>query len=484
MRSICYRNLNEKQIRVRYEGIRFINTRQAIHPQCRYCILITMYILTRKFWTDFIQEPREALSELSHQKSRFWYPFFNFIIFWRVVFSEYSLNHCITRASAIAFVLLLTMIPLITTVALIFTSITDIDPSQVTRVLSLFLPFAPPTVLEYIGLFFTNAQKLRGIGIFVLIIVTVGLFGLFEESLNHIWKVTRSRSFFARLRTFTMVMVYSPVLFLTSFQFRRSLLVGSIPDLFAFDFLPFFLVVLAFTTLIWFVPNTKVRFGPALLGGLCAAVLFEIERQGFGYYVRFSMQTQTIYGAFGILPLFLVSLFFSAIFILFGAQIAYVYKNYRPLLRAKKRWDRRVGDYRTYITFRMMLDAVYAFRANKSPPTLAFYTRRYELTEAQALGILKWLMHAGFLHNVNNRNSFVPTRNYLDVPVRIVLDEIEDQNRRIPPAPDDFTKIFMKTVMERLKTGRGPQLDELTFDSMIEQLENGERRASRVAVIM
>jgi membrane protein len=102
------------------------------------------------------------------------------------------------------------------------------------------------------------------------------------------------------------------------------------------NFLPFFLTVLGFTVLFFFIPNTKVRIWPAVIGGFVAGGLFEIERRLFNDYIMISMQTQTMYGAFAILSYFLVSLFVVSLITLLGAQISYVEQNFRPLLRAKK----------------------------------------------------------------------------------------------------------------------------------------------------
>lgn len=441
-----------------------------------------MYIFSRKFWYEFRNDPREALVNLRLQRSRFWYHIINFIIYWRVVFSEYGLNHCLTRGSAMAYALLLTLIPLVASAAFMFASITDVKAEHVEKLFAFFLPFAPQTVLNYLSAFFINAQKLKGIGLGVLIVVAVGLFGTVEESVNTIWKVSRSRSFFTRLRTFTMVMVYSPILILASFQFRRSLKLDLVSDY--LNFVPFLLMVLAFTSLIWFVPNTKVRFRSALIGGMISGILFELERRLFGEYVQISIQTKTIYGAFWILPLFLLSLFLISLFVLFGAQVAYVNQNYLPLLRAQKRWDRRVGDYKTYIAFRMMLDCVEAFMKRKAPPSLDYFTSRYELTGPQALGILKWLVSQGFLHNVGSKESYVPSRDFTDTPIKEVLDAIEDQNRRIPTAPDDFDKFYVASLIQKLKENSGYLNDDLTFRKMIMELDQGRNRAKRVEAIV
>lgn len=432
-----------------------------------------MYLFSRSYFKDILHNPGDALLGLRRQKSRFWLPITRLFIFCRVTVSEYVLNHCITRSSALAYALLLTLIPLVTTASFMIAGFIELQPEQVREFFALLLPFAPDTVLDYIALFFINAQKLRGIGIVVLIVVAVGLFGSVEESFNTIWKVTRSRSFFMRLRSFTMVMVYSPLLFLMSFQFRRSSWFELVSDYFKLlDVVPFLLMVLAFSSLIAFIPNTKVSFKAAFLGGLISGLLFEAERRSFGMYVMMSIQTQTIYGAVGILPLFLISIFLAAMIILFGAQTAYVFQNYRPLLRAKKRWDRRVGDYKTYITFRIMLDCVEAFIRKRRPPKLSYFSTKYELTEAQTSGIVNWLIHEQFLHTVGDRiEGYVPTRDFSQVPVIEVIDAIENQNRRIPKMPDDTTREFVQNMLGTISEHCNMMMKELTFMSLIERID-------------
>ncbi len=445
-----------------------------------------MTTFKNKYLNDFFNNPAELLNELHLRRKRFSYFVTNILLFIRICISEFTLNHCITRASSIAYALLLTLIPLVVTAAFMLASLTEINSRQVEQLFSFFLPFAPELVLRYLSTFFENAKQLRGVGIVLLILVSMGLFGTFEESLNTIWKVHHSRSFFIRLRTFTMVVVYSPILFFASIQFRRtfSLNVNSSGQ-FVFDMVPFFLMALAFSTLIWFVPNMKVRLKNALIGGFVSGILFEIERRCFSMYVNFSIQTQTMYGTLGILPLFLISLFLAAFFILVGAQVAYVLQNYRPLLRAKRRWDRRVNDYKTYFTFRTFLDCVSCFARKIAPPTIEQLGKKFDLTEQQAFGIVNWLVHENFLHQIEGTEAFVPTHDFSTVSVREILEAIDNQNRKIPVAPDDFTRDYVSRLMKQLGKSDSSQLDTLTFGEMLGEVENGELRAknSRSVII-
>lgn len=406
------------------------------------------------------------------------YAFVSFILFWRMVFSEYFSNHCLTRSSALAFGLLLTLIPVMALTSFFLSSAIEVHPEEIERFFKIFLPYAPSALLDYIRLFFVNAEKVRGTGILVLIIVSIGLFGTIEEAMNAIWRVSQSRSFYVRLRTFTMVMVYSPVLFIASFQVRiwvQSLHTPFVP----YDAVPFLLNVLAFTTLVWFVPNTKVKFRNAFIGGLAAALLYEIERQGFSSYVRFSFQTQEIYGTFGIVVFFLISLFFTAVFILFGAEVAYVLQQFRPLLRSRRRGERRVANHATYLGLRMLIDIISAFRNRIQPPTLKQFEKRYELTDVQVNGILKILIQASLVHRVNEHDAFVPALDFSQRKVAEALDVFEDQNRQIPAVPNDSTRAQITRLMETLRMHSGTVLETLTFDQLLVVLNDANTRAEK-----
>lgn len=434
---------------------------------------MTMYVCSKQFFSDFSNDPRKVIDTLQENNNRIVYGIVSFLIFCRVVFSEYRLNHCLMRAASLAFALLLILIPLVASISFLVAGLFEIQPEQIRQILEIFLPYTPTVLLNYLGIFFLNAQKLRGLGICVLIIVTVGLFGCVEESLNTIWKVSRVRTFFMRLRTFTLVMVYSPILFFASFQFRQSPWLDFLSGYFVpVDILPFLLVVLGFSILFWIVPNTKVKFLAALAGGVIAGILFEIIRHSFSIYIQFSFQVQSIYGPFGIVPLFLVSLYFLSIITLFGAEIAYVLQNFYPLLRSKKSWDRRVGDYRTYLTLRMMIDIASAFMKKQEPPTAQGIAKKYDLTEAQAIGILRWLIKMELIFGVNGKDAFVPSHEFSNKSVKDVLDAIEDQNRKIPSSPRDFTREYVSDLISSLKQCSNRLLNQLTFDKLIKNIED------------
>jgi DNA-binding IscR family transcriptional regulator len=120
----------------------------------------------------------------------------------------------------------------------------------------------------------------------------------------------------------------------------------------------------------------------------------------------------------------------------------------------------------------MMLDCVEAFLRKRHPPALSYFSVKYELTDAQAAGILNWLIHEGFLHTVGDRKTgYVPTRDFSATPVIDVINAIENQSRRVPKSPDDTTRQFVQSMLGAIAEHCGMLMKDLTFESLIQRIE-------------
>jgi membrane protein len=71
------------------------------------------------------------------------------------------------------------------------------------------------------------------------------------------------------------------------------------------------------------VPMRRVPVRHALVGGITAALLFELAKRGFGTYLTYFPTYQAIYGALATFPIFLVWVFLSWLVTLFGAELTY-----------------------------------------------------------------------------------------------------------------------------------------------------------------
>ncbi len=77
------------------------------------------------------------------------------------------------------------------------------------------------------------------------------------------------------------------------------------------------------------VPNTRVHIGPAFVGAITGATLWEAGKWGFTTYLKFSTGYSQLYGTLALLPLFLLWLYVTWLIVLLGLQIAHSMQTYR-----------------------------------------------------------------------------------------------------------------------------------------------------------
>jgi membrane protein len=75
------------------------------------------------------------------------------------------------------------------------------------------------------------------------------------------------------------------------------------------------------------IPNTKVRFIPALIAGIIAGTMFQLLQWGYVKFQSFLSGYGAVYGTFAALPLFMMWMEFSWLIVLLGAEISYAYQN-------------------------------------------------------------------------------------------------------------------------------------------------------------
>ncbi|MDO8303904.1 MAG: YihY/virulence factor BrkB family protein, partial [Sedimentisphaerales bacterium] len=91
--------------------------------------------------------------------------------------------------------------------------------------------------------------------------------------------------------------------------------------------LPYVSIWVAFTFLFAFMPNTKVKFKSALIGGIVAGTIFQFVQW---LYINFQIGVANygaIYGSFAALPLFLIWFQTSWLIVLFGAEVSFAHQN-------------------------------------------------------------------------------------------------------------------------------------------------------------
>jgi membrane protein len=181
-----------------------------------------------------------------------------------------------------------------------------------------------------------NFETIGVIGALLLIWAALGLLISFENAANRIYRAPSGRGWLPRVGIYWTVLTLGPILLVTvlyAAEFwlgRAEALPGVGP---VFGLLGSFGSVagsfLALVLLYKLMPNTHVRWQPALLGALVAALLWDLSKWGFGLYVSRGLPYLKVYGAIGLIPLFLFWVYLSWLINLFGLQIAFALQSMR-----------------------------------------------------------------------------------------------------------------------------------------------------------
>jgi membrane protein len=97
------------------------------------------------------------------------------------------------------------------------------------------------------------------------------------------------------------------------------------------------ITTLAFTLLYLLMPSRRVPLKPAFIGGLFAALAFEVAKRGFALYIARVPTYEIIYGALATLPLFLLWVYLSWVIVLVGAAVTATLTEGPPRRRGRLR---------------------------------------------------------------------------------------------------------------------------------------------------
>jgi membrane protein len=263
------------------------------------------------------------------------------------LFSRFGIDRCSENAAALTYMSLFALVPLMTVLYTMASAVPAFQGLEAQIEAFLFENLVPETSLDiqdYLSDFSRQAKNLTGVGIGFLVITAVLMLRNIEKSFNQIWRTQKNRSAVSSFLLYWAVLSLAPVSL--GLALAISTYLNSIANLVVsvditgvgaqlLKLAPIMLNTAGFTLIYVAVPNCRVPFRHALIGGLFAAIAFNLARALFTNLVVGSSYA-FIYGAFAAVPLFLLWIYLSWNIVLIGAVLVHSLSAYQSLEEASR----------------------------------------------------------------------------------------------------------------------------------------------------
>jgi membrane protein len=420
-----------------------------------------------------------------------------FAHFWLLVIKSFIRNRCPVRASALAYTTLLALIPLL---ALIIGVSTSLLQSQGEKPIEQFINAMVDTAAPQVGLIpktsDTSGQReivkkiteyvanirsgtLGVTGFVSLVLVAILLLSTIETTFNDIWGVARGRSWFARVVQYWAAITLGPIFIiiaiaLTSgpyFAVTQKLLsyvpiIGSL----VFGLLPFVLLICGFSLFYAIMPNTRVHWKAALVGGAVGGILWQSNNLFNVIYVSKVVTYSKIYGSFAMVPVFLVGMYFSWVIVLFGAQVAYAYQNQRAYLQSKLADNVNVRS-REFVAMRLMTLIGDGFYRAQKPLNMPELSAQLAVPSRLVSSVLQTLLKAGLLIEVAGMDiAYAPGRPLDNISCHDILHAMRYGSGVDVPTRDDFSRALVYQAVVQIRDAEQQVAGNTTLLTLVKQL--------------
>jgi membrane protein len=277
---------------------------------------------------------------------------------------------------------------------------------------------------------------LGGISLAFFIYTAVSMVQKMEESFNYVWYVAKRRSLARRLTEYMIVLLIGPVIIVVALGMIASLRSNTMVQFFLTNealgpilvatnkLTPYLLVTGVFTFLYMYMPNTKVRFKAAIIGGLAGGFAWASLSAIFANVVVFSTSKQAIYAGFAVAIFTLIWLYLNWLVLLFGAQLAYYIQN-PAFLRIGRREPRLSNAMSERLALNIMLYVGRAFRDPEKSINVAEISDEMRMPSITLMPVLLALEDGGLLA-ATEKEFLLPGKDMAAIRLQDILSVVRE----------------------------------------------------------
>lgn len=364
-------------------------------------------------WKRLKSEAQEALDDRSiATKHEHLSRFQHLVHFWVLVSRGFVRNRCPVRASSLAYASLLALIPMLALVLSVTTSILKAQGEEpIRRFVEMLINQVTPYVESDAGqpaddlqakaaqareeavakihefIQRTRSGALSATSAVLLLFVAISMLSRVETTFNDIWGVARGRPWHMRIVLYWTAITLGPVALISALGFASvgqlklasvaqsatalrplaGILQSSFVTGLVSTFLPLVVLTVTFSLIYLLVPNTRVRFSAAVVGGVTSALAWHLNNKLSVLFVSRITSNAAVYGSLAMVPVFMIGLYLGWLILLFGAQVAYAFQNRQAYLQ--ERLAEGINQRgREFAAIRLMTRLAEGFLRGERPP--------------------------------------------------------------------------------------------------------------------
>jgi len=348
------------------------------------------------------------------------------------------------------------------------------------------LAAAQKTVAGNINRFIQNTQTgaLGITGSVLLIFAAISMLSRIEETFNDIWGVSRGRSWFMRIVLYWGVLSLAPILVVVAVglatgphlqstkRFVATLpFVGSFLFEFGFQLLPILVLCLTLGVFYMLMPNTKVHWRAALVGGLVSGVLFHLNNMFSVLYISRVVSNSKIYGSLGLVPVFMIGLYLSWLILLFGAQVAYAFQN-RVTYFEEKQVENINQRGREFIALRLMTLVGQRYTQGEVPPSVAEMAEQLGIPTRLIQQIMQTLSAARLtVETAGAETSYLPARPMEQITCHDILLAMRSSQGQELATRDEPTRREVYGEFQRIEDAERRAASSVTMLALVNRAQ-------------
>lgn len=434
------------------------------------------------------------------EKPSFWQRVLRFALF---VGRSFVRNRCPVRASSLAYTTLLALIPILAVGISISTSLLKSDKAQeqIEQMINTAIDKLAPQlglkveegkddnrkqIVELVGGSIKTVQSgaLGATAGITLVLIAISLLASIESTLNDIWGVVRGRSWLSRVIYYWAVITLGPILLVFAlglvagphFETTRMWLESSPVVGFFYNLLPLAVLVFAFAIFYFLMPNTRVEWRAALLGGLVGGGLLHLNSLFSSLYFGQVVRNSKFWGSLGVVPVFLLGLYFSWLILLFGAQVAYAFQNRRSYFQEKQA-DNINQRGREFVAFRLMSLMAKRFANGARPPTVCEMADLISVPSRLISRTLEPLVQTKLVIEVaapkDGEIGYAPARPLDKITCQNILDAMRAGIGLEVATKEEPARVLVRQEFDKIRQAEREVASQVTLADLVDTREQG-----------